>query len=280
MPDKHGKLVLGTAQFGLQYGVNSAGRPSEEEVKSILGEAFAGGIGLLDTSSAYGEAESVLGRCMPGPTSFRLVSKYPKGEIPVRKMFAESLERLGRNSLYAYLLHHFEVFRNNPAVWEDFLALKESGKVRKIGFSLYEPAELECILEKQLPFDLLQIPFNLFDRKFLPYMKELHGRGVEIHVRSAYLQGLFFMDRDVLPEKLKPLRKYLLDLDSYAQERGLSVAQVALNANLQNPCVDGVLIGVDKLQQLRENLSAVKDIPLDFEVDVKEKELLNPVNWK
>ena len=34
-----GKLVLGTVQFGLQYGVNSAGRPSQEAVKSILTEA-------------------------------------------------------------------------------------------------------------------------------------------------------------------------------------------------------------------------------------------------
>lgn len=281
MPGSREKLVLGTVQFGLQYGVNSAGRPSEEAVKAILREACAAGIGLLDTSAAYGEAESVLGRCLPESSSFRLVSKYPKGEISVKESFAGSLERLGgRESLYGYLLHHFELFLQHPAIWEDFVALKEAGRVRKIGFSLYEPAELECILERQLPFDLLQIPYNLFDRKFLPYMEELHLRGVEIHVRSTYLQGLFFMDRDCLPEKLKPLRSYLLDLDAYARGAGLTVAELALNANLQNPFVDGVLIGVDNLRQLKENLDAVKDVPLDFIVNVKEKDLLNPVNWK
>lgn len=272
-----GKLVLGTVQFGLQYGVNSAGRPGEEAVRDILAAAWKGGIDTLDTSSAYGNAEEVLGRCRKDP--FQLISKYPKGVAPVAEVFAESLRRLGTDSLYGYLLHHFEVYRQSPAVWEDFLQLKADGRVRKIGFSLYEPAELEFILEQGAPFDLLQIPFNLFDRKFLPYMQELHAKGVEIHVRSTFLQGLFFKDRDVLPEKLLPLRKYLLQLDGYARENGLSVAETALNANLQNPCIDGVLIGVDNLQQLQGNLQAVKDRPIGLEIDVQEKELLNPVNW-
>lgn len=274
-----GKLVLGTVQFGLQYGVNSAGRPSEEAVKAILREARTGGIRCLDTSSAYGNAEEILGRCLPDVDAFRLVSKYPKGEVPVGPMFEASLRRLGVSQLYGYLLHHFQVYKENPAVWEDFLALKEAGKVEKIGFSLYSPEELEFILERQSPFDLLQIPYNIFDRKFLPYMQELHAKGVEIHVRSTFLQGLLFKDRNALPEKLLPLRKYLLELDDYARETGLSVAEVALNANLQNPCIDGVLIGVDNLQQLQDNLHAVKEVPLDIRIDVAEKELLNPVNW-
>lgn len=274
-----GKLVLGTVQFGLQYGVNSAGRPSEDAVKAILREARAGGIRCLDTSSAYGNAEEILGRCLPEADAFRVVSKYPKGETPVGEMFGTSLQRLGVDRLYGYLLHHFQVYKENPAVWEEFMALKEAGKVQKIGFSLYSPEELDFILEHQSPFDLLQIPFNIFDRKFLPYMKELHEKGVEIHVRSTFLQGLFFKDRNALPEKLLPLRKYLLELDEYARETGLSVAEVALNANLQNPYIDGVLIGVDNLQQLQDNLQSVKEVPLDIRIDVAEKELLNPVNW-
>ncbi len=274
-----GKLVLGTVQFGLQYGVNSAGRPSEEAVKDILREARRGGIQCLDTSSAYGNAEEVLGRCLPEADAFHVVSKYPKGETPVGPMFAASLKRLGVPSLYGYLLHHFEVYRGNPAVWDEFVALKEAGKVKKIGFSLYSPEELECILDRHSPFDLLQVPFNIFDRKFLPYMKELHEKGVEIHVRSTFLQGIFFKDRNALPEKLQPLRKYLLALDDFSRATGMSVAEIALNSNLQNPYIDGVLIGVDNLQQLRDNLGSVKKIPLDFNIDIREKELLNPVNW-
>ena len=274
-----GKLVLGTVQFGLQYGVNSAGRPSQEAVKSILNEAAKGGIATLDTSSAYGNSEEVLGDSIAIPEQFKIVSKYPKGETPVGEMFNSSLKRLKVDKLYGYLLHHFEVYKNNPKVWDEFIALKESGKVQKIGFSLYTPEELEYILMNGSPFDLIQVPFNIFDKKFLPYMKELHEKGVEIHVRSTFLQGLFFKDRNALPEKLQPMKKYLLQLDEFSKKSGLSISEIALNYNLQNPYIDGVLIGVDNVEQLQMNLNSVKHTPIDIEIEVKEQELLNPSNW-
>ena len=274
-----GKLVLGTVQFGLQYGVNSAGRPTQEAVKGILNEATKGGITTLDTSSAYGNSEEVLGESIATPEQFKIVSKYPKGETPVGEMFNSSLMRLKVDKLYGYLLHHFEVYKNNPKVWDEFVALKESGRVQKIGFSLYTPEELEFILNNDSPFDLIQVPFNIFDKKFLPYMKELHEKGVEIHVRSTFLQGLFFKDRNALPEKLLPMKKYLLQLDDFSKKTGLSISEIALNYNLQNPYIDGVLIGVDNVEQLQMNLNSVKNTPIDIEIEVKEQELLNPVNW-
>lgn len=274
-----GKLVLGTVQFGLQYGVNSAGRPSQEAVRGILLEAVKGSITTLDTSSAYGNSEEILGECITSNENFKIISKYPKGETPVGEMFNSSLKRLKVEKLYGYLLHHFEVYKNNPQVWDEFIALKESGKVQKIGFSLYTPEELEFILKNGSPFDLIQVPFNIFDKKFLPYMKELHEKGVEIHVRSTFLQGLFFKDRNALPEKLQPMKKYLLQLDEFSKKSGLSISEIALNYNLQNPYIDGSLIGVDNVEQLQMNLNSVKDTPIDIEIEVKEQELLNPVNW-
>lgn len=273
------KIVLGTVQFGLQYGVNSAGRPSEEAVKRILTEASNGGIETLDTSSAYGNSEEILGESITPDEEFKIVSKYPKVETSVSEMFKGSLKRLKVKQLYGYLLHHFEVYKNNPKVWDEFVALKESGKVQKIGFSLYTPEELQFILENKSSFDLIQVPFNIFDKKFLPYMKELHDKGVEIHVRSTFLQGLFFKDRGSLPEKLKPMKKYLFQLDEYSKQSGLSISEIALNYNLQNPYIDGVLIGVDNVEQLQTNLNSVKETPIDIEIEVKEQELLNPVNW-
>lgn len=273
------KIVLGTVQFGLQYGVNSAGRPSEKTVKNILTEASKGGITTLDTSSAYGNSEEILGECITPEEHFKIVSKYPKGTTSVWEMFNSSLKRLKVDKLYGYLLHHFEVYKNNPRVWDEFIALKESGKVQKIGLSFYTPEELQFILDNKSPFDLIQVPFNIFDKKFLPLMKEVHDNGVEVHVRSTFLQGLFFKDRDTLPEKLKPMKKYLLQLDEFSKQSGLSISEIALNYNLQNPYIDGVLIGVDNVEQLKMNLASVKDVPIDIDIEVKEKELLNPVNW-
>ena len=72
----------------------------------------------------------------------------------------------------------------------------------------------------------------------------------------------------------------MLQLDDFSQKSGLSISEIALNYNLQNPYIDGVLIGVDNVSQLKMNLASMKDTPIDIEIEVKEQELLNPVNWK
>lgn len=273
------KLVLGTVQFGLQYGINSAGRPSAEQVLDILDNAKAGGIQILDTSSAYGNAEEVLGSVKAG-SNFMIVSKYPKCDKTVEETFSNSLKILGTDHLYGYLLHHFEVYRENKAVWNDFVQLQKDGKVDRIGFSLYEPWELDLILNDGIPFSLIQVPFNIFDRQFEPYFQKLKEMDVEIHVRSTFLQGLFFKDRNSLPEKLEPLKKHLLQLDEYAACKGITVCDLALNCNLQNPYIDGVLIGVDNKDQLMQNFTSVKDVEIDIDIQVEDPELLKPVNWK
>lgn len=275
---KTNKLVLGTVQFGCQYGINSAGKPDTQMVSEILDEAFNGGIVLLDTSAAYGNAEEVLGETNAAQ-KFQVISKYPKCDKEVREVLDYSLQSLGCSKLYGYLLHHFSVYTEDKAVWNDFVQLKAEGKVEKIGFSLYEPHELDLILDDGIPFDLIQIPFNIFDRQFEPYFERLKQMNVEIHVRSTFLQGLFFKDRHTLSEKLLPLKPYLEALDSYANETGLSVAEVALNYNIQNPHIDGVLIGVDTKDQLLTNFQSVSEKHVNLYIEVKETELLKPVNW-
>lgn len=274
------KLILGTVQFGCEYGINSAGRPTGDQVGKILHECLENGIDRLDTSSAYGDSEKVLGREMEGKQAFRIISKYPKCSLPVYKKLDNSLMELGVDSIYGYLLHHFHIYAGYPAIWRDFMELKEAGKVENIGFSLYSTEELDRILSDEIPFDIVQIPYNIFDRQFGPYLPRLADMGVKVHARSTFLQGLFFKDRDDLPYVLRPLRKYLIELDEYAKGHDMSVAEVVLNSNIQNPYIDGVLIGVDNKSQLMENIRSIKDVPVDFNPVIVEKELLNPVNWK
>lgn len=273
------KLVLGTVQFGLQYGINSAGRPSIVQVSDILSKAREGGIQILDTSSAYGNAEEVLG-VVKAADNFKIVSKYPNCDKSVDEIFTNTLQVLGIDKLYGYLLHHFEVYRENKNVWSDFIRLQKLGKVDRIGFSLYDPCELDIILNDGIPFSLIQVPYNIFDRQFEPYFMHLKKMGVEIHVRSTFLQGLFFKDRTTLPEKLQPLKKYLIQLDEYAIMKEISVGDLAMNYNLQNPYVDGVLIGVDNKEQLLQDFASVKDVDIDLDIKVEDTELLKPVNWK
>jgi aryl-alcohol dehydrogenase-like predicted oxidoreductase len=274
------KLVLGSVQFGLQYGVNSAGRPSNENIAEILLQASANGIQMIDTSAAYGNSELVLGEQMSKICAeFKVISKYPRSERSLDQVLSKSLEDLKREKIYGYLLHHFDVYKDTPSIWNEFQKVRMEGKVEKIGFSLYHPHELELILKRGDIPDIVQIPYNLFDRQFESYFGELKKNGIEIHIRSVFLQGLFFMDSESLPVRLQPLKPYLNELKKYAIDRKLSVAQVALNFTLQNKYIDGVLIGVDNEMQLKENVKSICNHKIDFEIDIHEKELLSPINW-
>lgn len=281
------KIVLGTVQFGVNYGINNtSGQVSLDEVCKILRIAKEKGIKTLDTSSAYGNSEIVLGKALKeSSTQFNIVSKYPRCKESVRSTFEKSISNLGVDCLYGYLVHHFEFYQEQPEIFDEMTALKNEGKIKKVGFSLYNVEQLQFLLDKGVKFDILQFPYNIFDKQFEPYMSKLVEMGVEIHTRSAFLQGLFFKDTNTLPEKLKQLKIYLDDLHAYCANKNLSVEQLALGYVLANPNVKGALIGVDNHEQLEANLKVAsvklsqEDIDYISNIDIKEKALLNPVNW-
>lgn len=282
-----GKLVLGTVQFGIDYGINNTtGQVPLDEVCQILEIASEAGVRTLDTSSAYGESERVLGEALKRSIKpFNIVSKYPKSDIGVRETFQKSLNLLGVGSLYGYLVHHFEFYQEHPEIFSEMTALKQEGKITKVGFSLYNTEQLQYLLDRKVKFDILQFPYNIFDKQFESYMPQLVKQGVEIHTRSAFLQGLFFRETNTLPEKLKLLKKYLDNLHNYCQKRDLTVEQLALGYVLANPHVKGALIGVDNHLQLEANMNVAsvelteEDITYIHNIDIIEDWLLNPVNW-
>ena len=282
------KIVLGTVQFGVNYGINNvAGQVPIEEVCKILRIAETGGVKTLDTSAGYGQSELVLGKAMKeSQTHFNIVSKYPKTNKGVRETFLESLSQLGVESVYGYLVHLFKCYEDNPAIFDEMIALKNEGKIERVGFSLYSVDQLQYLFDKNVRFDILQFPYNIFDRQFEPYMPQLVDMGVEIHTRSAFLQGLFFKDVNTLPDKLLPLKPYLDQLHQYSKNEGVSIEHIAFGYVLANDFVKGALIGVDNHTQLEANLKVAsqslkqKDINFIKSLDIKEKELLNPVNWK
>jgi len=278
------KIVLGTVQFGLNYGINNAsGKISFDEVQRIFALCKIHGIKKLDTSQSYGNSEDVLGQSTN--SKFQIISKYSDTHSAVSEAFHQSLTLLKTDKLYGYLVHHFNSFREQPAIWDQMVSLRNAGLVEKTGFSLYEPEELEYLFDKNIDFDLIQFPYNIFDRSFEPYLKELRQRNIEIHVRSVFLQGLFFKNPNKLSETLLPLSPYLKELNSFCKEENMSIEELALNAVIHNEFIDGVLIGVDNESQLMKNIEIIwsqySTTIRTFvdSINVKEKKLLKPVNW-
>jgi aryl-alcohol dehydrogenase-like predicted oxidoreductase len=288
-------LGLGTAQLGLPYGVsNRDGQPSEAEAAAILRCALAGGVRTIDTAPAYGEAEALLGRLLPANTNVRVVTKTPPlaGEgvsradcDAVRRSAERSLERLRRDRLDGLLLHHgAELARPGGGLLARRLTeLREEGLAQRLGASVYTREELDAA-RARLDLDLVQLPLNAFDQRLLRdgTLAELHRAGVEVHVRSAFLQGLLLMEPGELPAGLAAAEAPLRRFDELRRSRELSRIEAALGPLRDLPEVDVVLVGTNSVGELEECLAAMHAGPgpgLEEELAVEDPELIDPRRW-
>ena len=258
-----GRLALGTAQFGLDYGINNtAGRPADATVQAILQTAQAEGLTLLDTAAAYGDSETRLGEWLSqqeaAPKPFQLVTKLAAGPAEqVRQQLRESLDRLRQPSVYGVLFHAFAAFKEHPEAWLALQEARVAGLVQRIGISLYHPQEAEWLLAQSLDIDLVQVPFNVLDQRFGAILPELARRGVEVHVRSAFLQGLLLRHPATLPAYFAPLTDKITQLRALAQENDVPLTATLLVFAALAPGVSRAVIGVDSAANLRHNLAAV-----------------------
>lgn len=286
------KLALGTVQFGTSYGIaNQSGQVSFPEARRILDMASKAKIDLLDTAIAYGDSEEVLGKI--GVAEFSVVSKLP-GLPPscadidswVEKQVEDSLQRLGCSSLYGLLLHRSEnlLGPSGKKLIAGLNRLKLNGLVRKLGISIYGPIELERVMHL-LRIDLVQAPLNVIDRRLESsgWLSRLHQEGVEVHTRSAFLQGLLLMPRNKIPLKFGVWTTLWDCWTSELEENNLTAVTACLSYPLSLPAVDRVVVGVDNLYQLKELISASQIQPPhhDFSFMTSEDQMLiNPLNWK
>lgn len=264
MNKKISKIVIGTAQFGMNYGINNkTGQVSLNEINTILKYATNNEISFIDTAYSYGNSESRLGEAIiKNGTVFNIISKLQKcSRNDVRAYFFESINRLNIDTLYGYLYHNFKTYLNDKSTYDELLKLKKEEKVKKIGFSLYYPNELEILFNDNIQFDLLQVPYNLLDKRFEPYFNKLKNRGIEIHIRSVFLQGLIFLDYNKLSNKLLAFKNVLIKLNEYAKINGMHLDEIALGFSLTNSLIDKVVVGIDNSDQLSKLIAIEKNTP-------------------
>ena len=287
------KISLGTVQFGQDYGIaNTTGKVAKGEVFKILDYAKYAGICNLDTALAYGDSEPVIGEYLKEhPGAFKVVSKAPSVERfkpgEVEKNLKASLSRMGLKKIYGYLLHRFSDVLLSDGIWNGFVRMKNDGLVEKIGFSLYAPDELALLMDRKFEFDIVQIPYSIFDRRFEKYFAVLASRNTEIQARSVFLQGLAFLDAQDLPVSLQAARPQLERLQLIADNRKIPIEAICLNFALLNPHIDRVLIGIDSLEQLKRNMAAmelldnVKGILEQLrDIMIEKDDILMPTRWK
>lgn len=284
------KIALGTAQFGMDYGIsNKNGQIPENEVFEILNESIRSGIDVLDTAYAYGNSELVIGNFVKKHGNvFKIISKLPECDPKdVKNIFESSLERLGVYGTYGYMCHSFQHYRDNPGIWNILRELKSDGKIEKIGLSLYYPSELEYIIENKVDIDIIQVPYNVFDQRFEQYFPLLKKFGIEIFVRSVFLQGLVFKESSELDDYFEKISVKIGNLHSLAAELNIPIAALCFNFAALNEFVDQIVVGVDSVQNLKEIVSSsayLADVEYIlhklYSLQENDENMILPMNWK
>lgn len=284
------RIALGTAQFGLSYGIaNRVGQVTKDDASEILQLAVDNKIDTLDTAIAYGESELRLGEI--GIQDWKVVSKLPP--IPkdcsdisgwIKSVVLGSLGRLNVGSLYGLLLHrpHQLTEANGDRLYVALQQLKQDGLVQKIGISVYDTAELDTICSR-FQLDLVQAPFNILDNRLIDtnWLNRFAELDIELHVRSIFLQGLLLMPSVDRPSKFAHWSNLWSAWDNWLSLCQLSPLQACLRYVLSFPQISKAIVGIDSPRQLREVLLASVGGPVQKPdgLSTSDLRLINPANW-
>ena len=286
------KLALGTAQFGMKYGLsNKNGQVKYSDVENILKFAKHNNIEFIDTAISYGDCEKIIGDV--GVKDFKIITKLPdlsmenlNTESWIERSIQSSLKRLKVNSLYGLLIHKSKNLfdKSGKKLINALNKIKESGIVKKIGVSIYEPSECEKILNLT-KIDIIQAPMNIMDRRLINsgWLSKLHSEKIEIHARSIFLQGLLLLQPKNIPNYFFEWSKIFEKWEYQLKKNKLNAVDVCLAYPLSIPEVDRVVIGVDNIYQLKEIIdkSKKKEIKFDSSFMISNDQgLINPSNWK
>lgn len=282
------KIALGSAQFGMPYGIaNHAGQVPAPEAHALLNQARHWGVDTVDTAIAYGDSESVLGA--HGMQDWQVVSKLPAfpddcddvGTWAWEQVMC-SMARLKVTELHAILLHRPAQLLEERGI--DLLhalrMIRHGGLARKIGISVYSPDELPDLMAIY-PFDIVQIPCSILDRRLEEsgWAKRLSQAGVEIHTRSAFLQGLLLSPQ--AQQRLPQFENVWRTWKVWLAHTGLTALQACARYALNQPATSKVVLGFDSVRQFLDvaevDASPLPDLPHWPALD---PHLVNPAQWK
>ena len=286
------RLALGAVQFGLPYGIaNTSGQVSGDEAASILNRAWEAGLNTVDTAISYGESEKRLGDI--GIHHWQTITKLPS--VPadctditewVRESVRGSLRRLKISKLYGLLLHDSKQLLNSRGneIYQTLNALKEQGTIEKVGISIYDPKEIDLIWSRFKP-DLVQAPFNVIDRRLVTsgWLSKLNEAGVEVHVRSIFLQGLLLMEKTNRPINFNRWQRLWDNWHQWLNDMSISPLQACLCFAMSYPQIGRVVVGVDSLKQLQEIIAGAQSESCKIPPDTlmcDDLDLINPFLWK
>ena len=286
------KISIGTAQFGLNYGISGGTQISNIDAKNIIELGIKNNIVTIDTAFNYGNCHSILGNIVIKNKN-DIITKLPEISLDTNinienwifdKILA-ALKELKIEVLHGVLLHRPAqlLLAEGDKIYNALSKLKSSGLVKKIGISIYEPSELDELIPR-FNFDIVQSPFSIFDQRLIEsgWLNTLNTLNIEIHVRSIFLQGLLLF-KEPRPKKFDRWAKLWQEWDNYIFNSNKSALENCLQFVYSQEKINKIIIGIDSYQQFSEIIKI--DLSNDYikpkNFNIKEMNLLvNPSKWE
>ncbi|MDO4662088.1 MAG: aldo/keto reductase [Tissierellia bacterium] len=259
--EKISRLGYGCMRFPVIDGDNS--KIDEEKSEKLLLYAIENGVNYIDTAYPYhGENSEKFLRKFLTKNKLRdkinLISKLPcwmiKEKEDFEKIFNEQLERLQTDHLDFYLLHSLDLKTFNRVkdlgVLDFISELKQSGKVRNLGFSFHD--EYDCFVEiiNSYDWDFCQIQLNYLD---IDYQAGLKGYKLakEKNIPMVIMEPVKGGRLATPPSET---------LELFEKFKPQSPAQLSIEFPLSLTNVMTVLSGMNEKEQIDENIQMADSV--------------------
>jgi aryl-alcohol dehydrogenase-like predicted oxidoreductase len=283
-------ISLGTANFGSKYGLSRDSAPSRREVLTIL-EYAVGKIEYLDCACDYLGSHELL---RDYAKLFSIVTKFSPTAIDrkdsTEALIERELERLGIVSFDTILIRASKSYAD-PRYMKSWIILKkfkEQGVVKRIGFSIYEPKEIELCTQRFDGIDTFQVPENIANRKFSEYLSKNteFSEKFSFAVRSIFMQGLLLIEGNKIPKTLQSIEFFREKLKAQAIKLNMTYFELVCQYVEQLHWPQSVVLGVNSIQQLQSwerTTSQFKETKINFdflqEMPILQDGVLDPRNW-
>jgi len=282
------KLAIGTAQFGMPYGIsNRNGQVQEEAITEILDLAWNNDIDTLDTAKAYGTSEESIGNFLKNQprNSWNVITKLSDGKENITNQIRDSIQKLTLCPS-VILAHSTELFLDKD-FQRKLTKAKQNSIIKKMGVSIYNESEINQVLNSAYKPDVIQIPMNILDTRLYRsgILTSLYEKNIEVHIRSVFLQGLFYLDDNVINDRFNDAKSAIVRLKSIAKDAKLTLAELSLLWVVSLVEITKVVIGVENVSHLKNHLNTLnKDASKAafqeaLKIHYENKVLLNPLSW-
>lgn len=289
---------LGTVQFGLDYGFTK--RKTQEEVNDILNVAVENDINLIDTAREYGDSEEKIGvfnkefdNDFVIATKLSLIDdlnnlSYSFLKKHIQQSVNDSLSNLNLDNIPILQLHQVDMeLYNNSDFWSCIEDIKQDKLIDNFGVSVYDTDDTQFLLDNHGDIiDFIQIPYNIFDRRFDSIFEQIKINNIDVISRSTFLKGIIPSPVDNIPSELNDIIPYKLKLESASENAGVRVDELATLFVYYNKNISSTIFGVNSPEELKNNIDTIKQFnedildEIDFnELSVSEVKLIDPRQW-